>query len=156
MKAGRESKEAPRDIGRPKPIATAVLSVVGQRESNELRPSVILVGLQGEGDEVESRVGPWTPCMACRKIRVEAFCLSSTLEREAVEELNDRGVWFRVVLLREGIGVEVDVDGNAGEVDGCKELWTTVGEDGLGLAGGGGVWNWGEGEERSRGRNDNA
>jgi hypothetical protein len=97
--------------------------------------------------------------MACRKIRVEAFCLSNTLEREVVEGLNDRGVWCRVMLLREGIGVGVDVDGKAGEVDDCKELWATIGEDGLGLAGGGRGWNWGEGEElceRSRGRNDNA
>jgi hypothetical protein len=125
LKAGRvrESKEPPRDIGRPNPIAEP-FSVVNaaaeaQRESNEFQPNA--PGVVGLGDSMSR-----TPSITCRKVRVgvaERGCcclpnIFATLDEEDEEGLTNRGEWFRVMFLREVIGVEVDVvveDGKAGE-----------------------------------------
>ena len=90
----RESKEPPRDIGRPNPIAepfsvTAAEAV--QRESNEFQPNAPGVGL---GDSMSR-----TPSITCRKVRVgvaeRGCCLPNifgTLDEEDEEEgLINRG-----------------------------------------------------------------
>lgn len=84
-KAGRvrESKEAPRDAGRPNPIAAPFSAA-------ELQPKVPGVGL---GDSMSR-----TPSMTWRKVRVgvaeRGGCLPNTfaaLDEEDDEGLNNRG-----------------------------------------------------------------
>ena len=64
LKAGRvrESKEAPRDIGRPNPIAPFSIAEAQRRESKEFQPNATGVGL---GDSMSR-----TPSMTWRKVRV--------------------------------------------------------------------------------------
>ena len=122
FKAGRvrDSKEAPRDIGRLNPIAPFSVAEAQRRGSNELQPNATGVGL---GDSMS-----WTPSMTWRKVRVgvaeRGCCLPNTFAAldEEDEGLINRGEWFRVMFLREVIGVEVDVVGKAGEEEDFSAL----------------------------------